>query len=225
MHTQHIQHLNNTKKHWNIQEIYIHCLVWGILNPNIIVHVYTTKKKRIYIQTLHFLRVYLRRDPGFFLNAWKSTTWVSETSWMYSAEIGDLWPFADLLPLIVRCWDCKVEEIWRYNVNYNMHRGNLNVKYVSSPLFFNSFFILQKICRRIWDALNPNRRDYYKIRLRKCIRCDCVITGTPKCARKCWPGSDTRWLGLPGHGAGMQEVGKSKPGGATTLLLTLFRVR
>ena len=28
--------------------------------------------------------------------------------------------------------------------------------------------------------VNPNRLDYYKILLRKCIKCDCVITGTPK---------------------------------------------
>ena len=51
--------------------------------------------------------------------------------------------------------------------------------------------------------VNPNCRDCYKILLRKCIRYNCVITGTPKCARKCWPGSDTQWLGLPGHGAGV----------------------
>ena len=74
-------------------------------------------------------------------------------------------------------------------------------------------------------VVNPNRLNYYKILLRKCIKCDCVITGTLKWARKRWPASDTRWLGLPGHGAGVREARGSKPGVATTLLLTLFRVR
>ena len=73
------------------------------------------------------------------------------------------------------------------------------------------------------EKLNPNRLDWYKILMRKCIKCDCVITGTPKPKR--WPGSDTRWLGLLGHGAGVREVRGSKSGVATTLLLTLFRVR
>ena len=74
-------------------------------------------------------------------------------------------------------------------------------------------------------VINPNRLDYYKILLRKCIGCDCVITGTPKWARKRWPASDTRWLDLLVHGAGVREVRGSKPEVATTLLLTLFRVR
>ena len=65
----------------------------------------------------------------------------------------------------------------------------------------------------VFLLINPNRRDCYEILLRKCIRCDCVITGTPKCARKRWPGSDTWWLGLPGHVAGVREVSGSKPGG------------
>ena len=74
-------------------------------------------------------------------------------------------------------------------------------------------------------AINPNRREYHKILLRKCIKCNYVIKGTPICARKRLPGSDTRWLGLPGQGAGVREVRGSKPEGATTLLRTLFRVR
>ena len=58
-----------------------------------------------------------------------------------------------------------------------------------------------------WQLLhvNPNRRDYYKILLSKCIRCDCVITGTPKCAREHWPAGSWGWCAR-----------------ATTLLLTLF---
>ena len=55
--------------------------------------------------------------------------------------------------------------------------------------------------------------------------CDCVITGTLKWPPKRGPGSDTLWLGLLVHGAGVREVGGSKPGVATTLLLALFRVR
>ena len=76
-----------------------------------------------------------------------------------------------------------------------------------------------------WWYINLNRRDCYKTLLRKRIRCDYVITGTPKCARKHWPGSDTRCLRLPGHGDGVREVRGTKPGEATTLLLTLFCVR
>ena len=56
--------------------------------------------------------------------------------------------------------------------------------------------------------LNPNSLDRLRILLRKCIKCDCVITGTPK--RE--PGGDTRWLGLLVHGAGVREVRRSKPG-------------
>ena len=66
---------------------------------------------------------------------------------------------------------------------------------------------------------------HYKVLLRKCIKCDCVIAGTPKWSRNRWPASDTRWLGLADHGAAVREVRGSKPGVATTLLLTLFRVR
>ena len=54
----------------------------------------------------------------------------------------------------------------------------------------------------------------------ECIKCDCVITGTPKWATKRWPGSDTRWHGLLGHRAAVREVW-----GSHHILLTLFRVR
>ena len=93
----------------------------------------------------------------------------------------------------------------------------------------NMAFILKCIGRLstkyYHSSLNPNRLDRLRILLRKCIKCDCVITGTLKWPRKRWPGSDTRWLGLLVHGAGVREVRRSKPGVATTLLLTLFRVR
>ena len=71
--------------------------------------------------------------------------------------------------------------------------------------------------------INPNRRECHKILLRKCIKCDYVIKGTPMCAPKRWPGSDTRWLGLRGQGAGVREVRGLKPGVANTLFLTLLR--
>ena len=74
-------------------------------------------------------------------------------------------------------------------------------------------------------ALNPNHHECHKILLRKYIKCYYIIKGTPTCAPTRWPGSDTRWLGLPGQGAGVQEVRGSKPGGTATLLRTLFRVR
>ena len=54
--------------------------------------------------------------------------------------------------------------------------------------------------------------------------CDCVITGTLIWARTRWPANDTRWLDLLVHGAAVREVRGSKPGVATTLLLTTFRV-
>ena len=93
----------------------------------------------------------------------------------------------------------------------------------------NTAFILKCIGRLsikyYQSSLNPNSLDRLRILLRKCIKCDCVITGTLKWPPKRGPGSDTRWLGLLVHGAGVREVGGSKPGVATTLLLALFRVR
>ena len=68
-------------------------------------------------------------------------------------------------------------------------------------------FVLFSTC----SDLNPNRLDGLRILLRKCIKCDCVITGTLKWPPKRWPGSDTRWLGLLVHGAGVREVRGSKP--------------
>ena len=93
------------------------------------------------------------------------------------------------------------------NSMLSFHKGLSRANHIHIPLLF----------------INPNRLDYYKILLRKYIKCDCVITGT--WARTRWPGSDTRWLGLPDYGAVVREVRGSKPGVATTLSLTLFRVR
>ena len=98
--------------------------------------------------------------------------------------------------------------------------GNMRGKGQIFYLADNSIFLFIVIL-----YLNPNRRNCYKILLRKCLKCDCVITGTPKCARKRWRGQRHMVAWPAGSGAGVRDVRGSKPGEAITLLLTLFRVR
>ena len=45
------------------------------------------------------------------------------------------------------------------------------------------FYSIYKDYKYVFNV-NPNRPDRYKILLRKCIKCDCVITGTPICPPK-----------------------------------------
>ena len=66
----------------------------------------------------------------------------------------------------------------------------------------------------------------YQFLLRNCIKCDYVIKGTPKWARKCCPGSHTGGgLVVPGQGVGVREVRGSNPAGTTHYCSAYFHLK